>query len=704
MAGGADDALTAMLEPHAVAVVGASDVPGSFGWQMMTQLLEGGFHGRVYPVHPTRTAVMGHACHASLDAVPEPVDLAILGVPNRLLEPQLRMAADRGARSAAIFASGHEDSRAGVPALIDRLRTIARDAGMAVCGVNGMGFVHVEAGVRACGFHEPLDLVPGPVTFLTHSGSAFSALLHNRRRLRFNLAVSCGQELVTTMADYLAWSLGRASTRVVALFLETVRDPSRFRQALDLAARREVPVVALKVGREALAQEMVTAHSGALAGADGVFDALCDAHGVLRVDSLDAMLDTVELLAAGRRAGPGGLAAVHDSGGERAMLIDAAARVDVPFASISDTTRARLAAVLEPGLPAVNPLDAWGTGNAADTLYQECCTILLDDPATALLALVVDLTHEQDPNHEYAGTLLRVAPTTERPVALLSNCASAIDPVAAARLREAGIPVLEGTVSGLTALRAALAWRDWLGRPPVAPSPPVALAVRARWRERLTDGTGWDEAAALRLLADYGVPAVGHEVVDSAAAAVAAAGRLGWPVACKTAAPGALHKSEVGGVHLGLAGARALTRAYRDLETRLGPRVLVARMAGPGVELHLGLVRDPQFGPAVLVAAGGVLVELLQDRQLALPPVDPDRVRRLLDRLRIRPLLGGVRGRPPADVGAVALAVSRLGVLASDLGDLIAALDVNPLVAGPSGCLAVDALVVPEGTAVGGPR
>ncbi|EQD47947.1 CoA-binding domain-containing protein, partial [mine drainage metagenome] len=194
-----------------------------------------------------------------------------------------------------------------------------------------------------------------------------------------------------------------------------MRDPVRFRQALDLAARRDVPVVALKVGREALARAMVTAHSGALAGADLVFDAVCDAHGVLRVDTLDAMLDTVELLATGRRAGPGGLAAVHDSGGERAMLIDAAARVGVPFAAISDATRGRLAAVLEPGLPAVNPLDAWGTGNGADTLYQDCCTILLDDPATALLALVVDLTHEQDPEHEYAGTLLRVAPTTEPP-------------------------------------------------------------------------------------------------------------------------------------------------------------------------------------------------------------------------------------------------------------------------------------------------
>jgi acetate---CoA ligase (ADP-forming) len=208
-------------------------------------------------------------------------------------------------------------------------------------------------------------------------------------------------------------------------------------------------------------------------------------------------------------------------------------------------------------------------------------------------------------------------------------------------------------------------------------------------------GEALEEAEGLALLADWGVPVVAAEVASSLEEALAAAGRVGWPVALKTAAPGVVHKSDVGGVRLGLDGPDRLADAYADLAERLGPRVLVAAMAGPGVELALGVVGDPQFGPLVMVAAGGVLVEVLGDRRFALPPVGHRQARAMLDRLAVRPLLDGVRGAPPADLDAVAQAVVDLSVLALDLGDRLAALDVNPLVAGPDGCVAVDALVIP---------
>jgi hypothetical protein len=205
-----------------------------------------------------------------------------------------------------------------------------------------------------------------------------------------------------------------------------------------------------------------------------------------------------------------------------------------------------------------------------------------------------------------------------------------------------------------------------------------------------------DEAEGLALLADWGVPAVAAEVAASVEEALAAAGRVGWPVALKTAAPGVVHKSDVDGVRLRLDGPDRVAAAYEDLAARLGPRVTVAAMAGPGVELALGVVADPQFGPLVMVAAGGVLVEVMGDRRFALPPVDHRQAMAMLDRLAVRPLLDGVRGGgPPADLDAVAQAVVDLSVLAVDLGDRLAALDVNPLVAGPDGCVAVDALVVP---------
>jgi len=228
--------------------------------------------------------------------------------------------------------------------------------------------------------------------------------------------------------------------------------------------------------------------------------------------------------------------------------------------------------------------------------------------------------------------------------------------------------------------------------------PDGGRGARERWWRRLSDlGRPLDEAEALELLADWGIPVVAAEVVASLEAAQGAAERIGWPVALKTAAPGVAHKSEVGGVRLGLDGPERLAAAYDDLAPRLGPRVLVASMAGPGVELALGVVADPQFGPLVMVAAGGVLVEVLRDRRFALPPVDHRQALGLLDRLAVRPLVDGVRGAAPADLDAVADAVVRLSILAVDLGPALAALDVNPLIAGPDGCVAVDALVVPAG-------
>jgi acyl-CoA synthetase (NDP forming) len=709
--------LDPLLAPRSIAVVGASARRGSFGDQLVGQLLGGGYRGAVHLVNPRYAEVAGRPCLPSLADLPGPVDLAVLAVPNAALEAQLQAAAARGIPAAVIFASCVEPE-----GLVERLRAIAAGAGMAVCGGNGMGFFNLEQSLRVCGYPEPKELEPGPVAVVSHSGSVFSALLHNARGLRFNLVVSAGNELVTSAAAYLDHALDLASTRVAALFLETVREPAAFRAALAKAAAQGIPVVALKVGRGQAARAMVAAHSGALAGEEGAYQALFDAYGVAQVATLDELADTCELLA-GRRARPGGLAALHDSGGERAHLLDLAEQVGVPLAEISAATRERLAAVLEPGLPPTNPLDAWGTGNDADQMFAACIQALLEDPATAALALNLDLTTEPTPDTSYTGLAIAAAASTDKPVAVLANLTSAADPAEAATLRAAGVPVLEGTATGLAAFRHLLTYRDFLARggavdnpalssrgwatlPVGAPdtggsgsgAPGFIRMARDRWRDRLSDPRRpLDEAEALELLADWGIPVVAAEVVASAEAAREAAERIGWPLALKTAAPGVTHKSEVGGVRLGLDGPERLAAAYDDLAGRLGPRVLVAAMAGPGVELALGVVADPQFGPLLLVAAGGVLVEVLRDRRFALPPIDHGQALALLDRLAVRPLLDGVRGAPPADLDAVADTVVRLSTLAVDLGPALAALDVNPLIAGPDGCVAVDALVISAG-------
>jgi acetate---CoA ligase (ADP-forming) len=689
----AKEALRAMLEARSVAVVGASprfETPGNY---MVKQLIIGGFSGEVAAVNPKYDEVEGVACFAGLDELPFVPDLVLLGVGNRRLEEQMEEAARCGARGVVVFASALEDPP-GDPPLTERLRSIAAEAGMVVCGANCMGFADVERGLRALAFEERADLEPGNVAWISHSGSAFSALLHAERGIRFNLAVSTGQELTTTMADYMLYALERESTRVISLFLETVRDPERFKLALATAAQRDVPVVALKVGRTHTSSRLVTAHSGALAGDDAAYEALFDAYGVARVGTLNEMADLVELLGAGRRAAPGGLAAILDSGGERAHLVDAAADLEVPLARPSEETLRDVAARLEPGLPAVNPLDAWGTDKDPYNIFVDCSRHLADDPDTGAFAYVVDL-HSDRAERGHAWAAQRVWASTDKPFAVVCGVTSAIQESAAARLRSSGVPVLEDVTSGLRAFQHLFERRDASTLPSPTPPDPVPRETVRRWREALAAGEGLGEAHALEMLADYGVPVARTVAATDLEGILAAAGRLGYPVALKSTA--ASHKTELGGVTLGIRDEDALEAAYREMSSRLGPAVTVQEMVEPGIEMALGVAHDPQFGPLVMVAAGGVLIETLDDRRLALPPLDEVRAAKLIDRLDARPVLDGVRGAPPADVNALARALSRLSLLTRDLGALIGALDVNPVIVGPRGCVAVDALVEPMG-------
>jgi acyl-CoA synthetase (NDP forming) len=697
--GGAERSpLERMLEARSVAVVGASVKEGSLGHQMMLELDRGGFDGAIYPVNPGYDDVLGHRCFSSLGEVPEPVDLAILGLANQRLEQAMREAAEAGAGSVVTFSSLFEEQRPqpGMPPLAERIAAIARENRMALCGGNGMGFVNTEARLRATGFPTPDEMPPGPVTFLSHSGSVFTAFAFNDRGTAFNLIVSSGHEIVTTMDEYLSFALDLESTKVVALVLETVRRPGEFLAALAKANDRDVPVVALKVGRTEGSKEMVVAHSGALAGEHGAYEAAFDAFGVHECRDLEEMADAIELFSSPRRVLSGsGIASLHDSGGERALFVDLADDLGIPLAKISDATRARIDAVLDPGLVADNPLDAWGTGIDADRIYVESFLALHDDPETAAVAFAVDLARQGEPYDEgYLQVAQDVLEATTKPFCIVSNLPAAIARDEVGRLRGAGIPVLEGTVSGLRALKHLLDDRDGRKRPPTGSQPGLPADVTATWRERLATGSPLDEATALQLLAAYGVPTVRAGSAATADEAVSVAEETGYPVALKTAAVDVLHKTEADGVRLGLADAGSVRAAYDDVAGRLGPDVTIAAMAPPGVEVALGVVRDPTFGPLVLVAAGGVLVELFHDRKLALPPIDEDAARRLIDALAMRPLLDGVRGAPPCDVDALAHAVSCLSVLAVELGDLIAELDINPVIVSSQGCVAVDVLVV----------
>jgi acyl-CoA synthetase (NDP forming) len=375
---------------------------------------------------------------------------------------------------------------------------------------------------------------------------------------------------------------------------------------------------------------------------------------------------------------------VHDSGGERVLLIDTADRLGVPLPVVSDATGRRLGAVLDPGLEPANPVDAWGTGRDAEAVFTESLLALADDEAIGAVVFCIDLTTEELPDDAYSNAALAAAEGTTKPVAVLTNLATTVDPIQAGRLRASGVPVLEGTETGLRAVGHILDRHRRSQLPP--------LGGRVTGSTLVIDPTMAGEAAALRLLADYGIPTPVTDVVGDVESALDAARRIGYPLVMKTA-ESIDHKTEALGVVLGIRDEQAAVDSYLDLAARLGPRVTVSEQIPAGVELALGMIDDEQFGPVVIVSAGGTLIEMIGDRVALLPRVDKPRALAALDRLRIRPLLDGVRGAAPVDCEQLVEVIVRFSELALDAAGEVGAFDVNPLIAGPDRVVAVDGLV-----------
>ena len=622
----------------------------------------------------------------------EPPDHVAIALGDDRLEAALGQAIEAGARAATIFASGVDG---GDEALPSRLGAMAREAGIEMCGINCMGFYNLDARLRVCGFASPLDMTPGGIAWIAQSGSVFGALAHNDRRPRFNLCVSSGAETVTTAADYLDWSLRQPSTTVAALFLESVRKPELFERALADAAARDIPVVVLKIGRTEASAAMALTHTGALAGDDGAYEALFRQYGVIRVRTMDEMAAVLLLLQDGMRAGPGALASMHDSGGEREMIADLAHDLKVPYAPLEDATTERLRGHLDLGLKPENPLDAWGTGHGHEENYTGCLAALAEDPNVGVTCFFNNIRDDYYMSKINVRATRAAVERTGKPIFLASNYAMVRHRQMARDLTDDGIPVLDGTEEALLAVRHLFAYRDFHARDTAAPAPADPATV-GHWRARLQGDAPMDEADALDLLAAFGIGTIAYARAGTAEDAQARAQEIGFPVVLKTASAGIHHKSDVGGVRLNIKTPDELAAAYDDMTAQLGPDVLVAAMAESGVEIALGALFDPQFGPCVMVSAGGTLIELLDDKVFARAPVAAADAKCLLDELKIRRLLDGLRGAPAADIDALARSIERFSVMIAALGDVLAEADVNPLIVTPGGALAVDALIVPR--------
>ena len=684
--------LETLLAPRSIALVGASSRPNTPGHDMIRMLKRGGFTGDIHPINPQYKEIDGSPCIPHLIDLPKAPDLVVLSVRNDRLEDTLKEAISIGAKSAVIFASGLLPNDT-FPVLTNRLTTLVNSAQMPVCGGNCMGFYNNLDRVWVCGFPNPREPHQGSIALISHSGSVFGALAHNDPRLRFALTISPGQELNTTVADYIDFALERPEVKVIGLFIETARDPSGFQAALAKAAKCGVPVVALKLGRTEAAAAAALTHTGALVGSDSAYQSIFDKYGVVRVETLDELASTLLLFSTGRSASQGSLVSIHDSGGECELFIDVADRVGVDFLKISDTTKDEISLLLDPGLEAKNPLDAWGTGLNFISTFEKSFYSLITDENAAIGAFVADIRDEYYVSDGFAAAAIAVANRSAKPVVFITNYTQLRHDKIALRLTEAGVPVLDGTQNGLIAIRGALAHRDFCKR--LKDELPKFQADQAKIKGLLntvqkSKGT-LGENASLSILSQYGIPVVPYLNVQSEASAVEAALAIGYPIALKTAAEGVYHKTESKGVFLNINSEAELRSAWSDLNSRLGSSAIVAKMIPKGVEIALGMINDPQFGPLVSVSAGGVLVEILSDTQVALAPFGVSTALRLLNALSISPLLSGHRGEKAVDINSLAEIISKFSLLCIDLAEHVQEIDVNPLVCSDD-IYAVDAL------------
>jgi acetate---CoA ligase (ADP-forming) len=694
MAAASSHALDKLLRPRSVAVVGASASPDTLGDWSLKNLQHGGYAGTVYAVNPRHERIGEHRCYSELSALPEVPELVIFAVSDERVEGVLEEAIGLGVPAAVIMSSLVIDGDT-QPALRARVHAKVAAAGMLLCGGNGMGFYNVRDRVWACGFDSCEHEGPGNIALISHSGSGMSGLIDSDERLAINFAVSTGNELGVTMDQYLDFALELPETRAIGLFIETARNPAGFRAALQKACERNIPVVALKVGRTEQAAKLTVSHSGAMAGDSATYDALFARYGVHQVRDMDELATVLILLAAMHPVGPGGLVSLHDSGGERQLMIDLADAAGVPLTVLQDSTAEAIAAVIDPELPAVNPLDAWSRGGAsAGEQMRESFRLMLQDDGAALGVVQHDRAPGGTVYRSYLSYLETAHAASGKPVALVAaRQGSGADPEVVAATRR-GFPVLDGVPAFLRGVRALFEQRDFQAWRDDSVVPDVPEAAVRRWRDVLMSQAALDEATSLALLNDFGIPANRSIVVDDDDDLAAAAAELGFPLVAKTAASGVAHKSEHGGVLLNLRDLAALQAAYRDLSARCGPRVLLAPMLQQGTEMILGARQDPQFGPLVILGFGGIHAELLADVAFALPPFTPGWARRSLQSLKLRPLLDGARGQPPADVAAFCGVASRFSAMVAALGDTLQEADINPLIVNASHCIAADALLV----------
>jgi acyl-CoA synthetase (NDP forming) len=680
-----------LMAPRSVAVIGASEDQAKFGGRLYRMLLKHGYRGAVYPINPKRAELFGIKTYPDIRATPQPADMVVMAVPRPSVAEMVAHCSKMGVRCGIIITSKFSDEGPEGAALEAEIVRTARAGGMRLIGPNCLGLISPANRVVLCSSPalEVDALRADPIGFASQSGALMATLFDRAgsRGIGFSHCVSVGNQADLEICDFAEYFLEDSRTEVICTYVEELKDPARFVGLARRAKAAGKPWLMVKAGRTEAGAQAVFSHTASLAGRFDALAAVCRETGVVVMDDLDAMV----LLAASLVRFPGrkvrSAAILTTSGGGGAIAADRLAGAGIRLTQFAPKTERSLGQLFSPG-QARNPIDLGGrlAGGEAVEIADQTMALVGGDPAEdvtiALITTAPMLART-------TGKIAHAAIAAGKPCLFVMAPGQAAD-AARAELVTQHVPFTDSLDD---AIRAVRGWLDWsaervLATPQRPPDLPTAAPAGLR-------SGALDPATMYGLLRAYGLPVVEQAVCRDSDAACAAAARLGYPVALKALSRDLVHKSDVGGVALGLASKSALEAALEDMRRRLSglEAFLVQRMVAGDTELILGVSVDHQFGPQIAVGAGGILVEFLQDLVVAPAPVSAERAREMLGRLKVYALLQGLRGRHALDVDAVVEAVVRLGWLAHDLRGRLQALDINPLIVRRSGegCVVVDA-------------
>jgi acyl-CoA synthetase (NDP forming) len=693
-----NDAIHDLLHPKSIAVIGASADFNKINGRTLKALVDKGYAGAMYPVNPKYDKLLDLPCYPDIDAIPGPIDLAVVAVPAKRVPATLLDLGHKQVKAAVVFSSGFSEVGGDGVGLEAELKQAIKDSGVRILGPNCLGLVNVAENVMAT--FSQFSLGPthdGPAAFVTQSGALGTATagVARKRGLNFGFFVNTGNETDIQFVDVMGAIVAEDGVRVGAGYIEGLKNGQGLLKVAEDALQRGKPLVLTKVGRTRAGAKAIASHTGSLAGEDAVFDGVIRQRGIIRARSDEQLLDFVEIFSQCGLPGGKGIGIITRSGGAGALMADRAEEIGLDVATLSDATVAALRKVVPAFGSTGNPVDITAQGLVDPNLMRESIKILLSDPKVDIAIAWLSFSEKQaDMN---VRNFVEAKAQTSKPFIV---CWMGMPDAAAEQMRAAGIPVLRSAEAAVDAVgaivRYAEARRNWMADSdaraticlPAVQLPGGAGAVSSMDGQALLNGCGVRTASA--------------RLSTSAEEAVAAAERLGYPVVMKIESPDILHKTEAKGVALKLVDAGAVRAAYAALMANAAaydPKarisgVLVQAMATGDVELVIGLKRDAAFGPVVMVGLGGVLIEVFKDVVFRAAPVTESEALRMLDELKSRVVLDGVRGKPPVDKAALAAmiaAVSRFGAAA---GPRLAELDLNPVLAGPDGATAVDWLMM----------